>query len=289
MSAFPERWAERFGAALGFLAGTVLRLRRGIAARNLALALAAERDEKEQRRVLRAMYRHLGWCLAEFLRLSTWTPRKIAGRITLDGFDRLQAAIASGRGVVVVTAHFGNWDLLACLSARLGVPLHVVTRDLKGGRTNRSWMRMRAQMGVHLHPALGSGGALLSALRRGEVVAFVIDQHMPPKLGVSVPFFGRPASTTDAPAVLAARTGAAVLPAFLFREGFERHRLWVGPEIPLSAGPRKEATRESTARFSQAVEEVVRAHPEQWIWLHRRWKIAESPGGEPRLAQESSR
>jgi KDO2-lipid IV(A) lauroyltransferase len=165
----------------------------------------------------------------------------------------------------------------------------VVTRELKGSRTNRSWMRMRAERGVHLHPAEGSSKALLSALRRGEVVAFVIDQHMPPKLGVAVPFFGRPASTTDAPAILAARTGAVVLPAFLFREGFERHRLWVGPEIPLGAGPRKEAVRESTARFSLAVEKVVRAHPEQWIWLHRRWKIAVGPGGEPRLARESSR
>jgi KDO2-lipid IV(A) lauroyltransferase len=250
----------------------VLRLRRRVAVRNLRLALGEERDPAT---VVRGMYRHLGLSLVEFLRLSRWTPERIAERIRLDEFDRLQRAIASGRGVVVVTAHFGNWDLLACLSAKLGVPLHVVTRELKGGRTNRAWMQMREEMGLRLHPAIGSAGVLLAALRRGEVVAFVIDQHMPGKLGVPVPFFGRLASTTDAPAVLARRTGAAVHPAFLFREGFERHRLWVGPEIALADGPREEAATESTRRFSLAVEEAVRAHPEQWIWLHRRWKLAD--------------
>src|SRR5262245_26209386 len=118
--------AERFGAALGFLAGSILRLRRGVAGENLRRALGTTRAEAA--RILRLMYRHLGLSLVEFLRLSRWTPERIAERVQLDGFERLREAMRSGRGVVVITAHFGNWDLLACLSARLGVPLHVVTR-----------------------------------------------------------------------------------------------------------------------------------------------------------------
>jgi KDO2-lipid IV(A) lauroyltransferase len=234
------------------------------------------------------MYRHLGHSAAEFLRLATWSADKIAARITLDGFEQLRAAVRDGRGVVVVTAHFGNWDLLACLSAMLGIPLHVVTRELKGGRTNSAWMRARERRGVHLHPAAGSIGALLAALRRGEVVAFVVDQHMPGRLGVGVPFFGRMASTIDAPAVLAARTGAPLLPAFLFREGFERHRLWVGPRIPPADGERRAATLETTARITKVVEDTIRAHPEQWIWMHRRWKLADALEAEARHAQSGA-
>jgi KDO2-lipid IV(A) lauroyltransferase len=155
------------------------------------------------------------------------------------------------------------------------VPLHVVTRELKGGGLNRAWMSARARAGITLHPVSGSAGALLRALRAGGVVAFVIDQHVPGRWGVGVPFFGRLASTVDAPAILAARTGAPVLPAFLFREGFEHHRLVIGDRIPLPGGRGRDATIDATARFSHAVEEVVRAHPEQWIWMHRRWKLAE--------------
>jgi KDO2-lipid IV(A) lauroyltransferase len=242
-----------------------------VAERNLKLALP-DLDAAQRRRILRGMYRHLGLSLAEFLRISTWTAEKVAERITFDRFDRLRDAISGGRGVVVITAHFGNWDLLQCVAARIGVPLHVVTRELKGRRTNRAWMQMRAAMGVRLHAATGSANDLLRALRSGEVVAFVIDQHMPEKLGVPVPFFGRLASTIDAPAVLAARTGAPVHPAFLFREGFERHRLWIGPAIPLAAGRRREGVTASTALFTRALEDAVRERPEQWIWVHRRWK-----------------
>jgi len=252
----------------------VLRLRRARARDHLEKAKLGN-DDRERAHILSGMYENLGLCLVEFLRLSTWSRAKIDARITLDHFDRLQAAIAEKRGVVIVTAHFGNWDLLACLSAMLGVPLHVVTRELKGAGINRAWMEAREATGLKLHPAAGSAGALLAALRAGEVVAFVIDQHMPGHLGVGVPFFGRLAATTDAPAILAARTGAPVFPAFLFREGFEKHRLFVGEALPLAQGSRKEAALESTARFSRAVEEVVRAHPEQWIWMHRRWKLAE--------------
>lgn len=280
--ALPERWAAGLGAGLGFLAGSVLRLRRGRAALHLRRAGVGQ-GERERAAILRGMYRHLGLCLAEFLRLRTWTPQRIADRITLEHFDRLRAAIAAGKGAIVVTAHFGNWDLLACLSALLGVPLHVVTRELKGRAVNGAWMRAREATGLRLHPAAGSAGALLAALRAGEVVAFVIDQHMPGKLGVEVPFFGRAAATTDAPAVLAARTGAPVFPAFLFREGFERHRLFVGEAIGLCEGPRKEAARQSTALFSLAVEAAVRERPEQWIWMHRRWKLAD------RLEAEAAR
>jgi KDO2-lipid IV(A) lauroyltransferase len=256
-----------------------------VARRNLTLALGEARGGPERQRILRGMYRNLGLSLVEFLRLPTWTRDKIAQQLSLDCFDRLERAIAGGRGVVVVTAHFGNWDLLACLAAKLGVPLHVVSRDLKGGRTGRAWFAAREAAGLHLHAAQGSAGELLAALRRGEVVAFVIDQHMPPKWGVPVPFFGRPASTIDAPAILAARTGAAVHPAFLIREGFERHRLWVGTEIPLAPGRGRAAVRENTARFSAAVEEAVRTYPEQWIWVHRRWKLPEGALAQPAVAR----
>lgn len=271
----PERWAAACGVGLGFFAGRVLRLRRGRVDAHLARALNLRDDPPARARIARAMYRHLGLCLVEFLRLPTWTRAKIDAQVELDHFDRLRAAIAQGHGVVVVTAHFGNWDLLACLSALLGVPLHVVTRELKGRGANRAWMQARERTGLKLHPAAGSAGALLGALRRGEVVAFVIDQHMPEKLGVPVPFFGRLASTIDAPAVLAARTGSPVMPAFLFRQGFERHRLWVGEAIPLASGPRREASVASTARFTAVLEDVIRAQPEQWIWMHRRWKLAD--------------
>jgi KDO2-lipid IV(A) lauroyltransferase len=280
----PGSVAAAIGGALGFFAGSVLRLRRARADDHLRIA-GVGRDASARARILGKMYHHLGLCVVEFLRLSTWTRAKIDERITFEHFDRLERAVATGHGVIIVTAHFGNWDLLACISARRGIPLHVVTRELKGGGLNRAWMAERERAGVTLHPETGSAGALLAALRAGGVVAFVIDQHMPEQFGVGVPFFGRAASTIDAPAILAARTGAPVFSAFLFREGFERHRLAIGERIPLADGPLREAIVASTARFSKAVEDVVREHPDQWIWMHRRWKLAErvdaARAGEP--------
>ncbi len=273
-SRLPEQLAAALGAGLGFLAGSVLRLRRARADAHLRLA-GVGGDAAGRARVLRGMYHHLGLCVVEFLRLSTWTRAKIDARITFDRFERLEEAIAEGHGVIAVTAHFGNWDLLASIAALRGVPLHIVTRELKGRRLNRAWMEARSRAGITLHPDVGSAPSLLAALRAGGVVAFVIDQHVGETFGVGVPFFGRLASTMDAPAILAARTGAPVFPTFLFREGFERHRLVIGDRIALAGGRGREAVAASTARFSRAVEDVVRAHPEQWIWMHRRWKLAE--------------
>jgi KDO2-lipid IV(A) lauroyltransferase len=270
----PERWTARLGAALGWLAFSVLRVRRRVAVDNLRRSLGLPRRPAE--RLARRVYSHLATGALEFLqvhRLSLVRSRALLGDRILERIDRLR----QGRGLLILTAHLGQWDLLACAAGLCGVPLHVVTRSVKNRCINRLWMERRRRCGVRLLPARGSARAAMRALEDDEVVALVLDQHDPE--GAAVPLFGRPAATSTALARMARASGAPVLPVFLVRDergaGF---RLVVKELIDVPRTPdRWGDVLAATTRFNQTIEEVVRAYPDQWLWLHRRWKIDELP------------
>ncbi len=268
----PERWLRGIGACLGWLA-YALGVRRRVTLENLQRALGLPRADA--RRLARRVYGHLGRGALEFLTVGRLDRERASRILEGPGLGRLQQLLAAGRGLLVISAHLGNWDLLACAAARLGIPVNVVTRQIKRTWINRFWMGERAACGVRLLPAQGSAGAIFRALRQGEVVALVLDQHEPG--GLPVPFFGRPAATGTAAARLARATGAPVVPAFLPREG-AGFQLEVGEVVDLAwTGDRAQDVQRATERLSAEVEVAVRRWPEQWLWLHRRWKTPSRP------------
>ncbi|MCB9538804.1 MAG: lysophospholipid acyltransferase family protein [Myxococcales bacterium] len=172
----------------------------------------------------------------------------------------------------MLTAHLGNWEVLVRAGAALGVPVSIVTRRFRAAWAERAWRRLR-RGGAGLIVAEGGARAVLAALAAGEVVGYVLDQHMPPRRAVWVPFFGRPAATSPDLARLARLTGAPVVPLFTWRGPDGRHVVEVQAPVALPRTADAAADiLEGTRRCAAVVEAAVRARPEQWLWIHRRWK-----------------
>jgi KDO2-lipid IV(A) lauroyltransferase len=271
--ALPLSWAVALGAALGWLWHTLVPIRRSVARSNLRLAFP-ERSEAERRRIARDSYVQLGRSAAEFLRLPGLNPERAAALVSREGIQHLQKALAQGRGAIVATAHFGSFDLLACSEALRGLPLNVVTRRQHSPGVDRFWMAVRSRCGVRLLPERGSALRLHRLLGQNQVVALLIDQHMPAGRGIPIPFFGKPAATTPAPAVLALHSGAPILPASIERIGGGFHRLVIEPPVEVV---RSQNRAEDVRRICQALnswlERRIRERPDHWLWLHRRWKL----------------
>jgi Kdo2-lipid IVA lauroyltransferase/acyltransferase len=190
--------------------------------------------------------------------------------VRFEGWDIYERAVAQGRGVVWGVAHFGNFELLARAAGRRGLKLSVIVRNLRDS-FGRWVLSQRTQTGVRNLPDRGSSGAALAALRRGEVLAIAVDQNMRPSRGIFVDFFGSKACTTPAAAVFALRAGAPLLAAFPVRQSDGSHVVKVrGPFSTQRSG--HAAVEDLTQQITRAVEEEIRARPDHWFWVHRRWK-----------------
>lgn len=279
-----SRLSPRVTAALGRLLGDVvwslLRLRRAVVMENLAAALP-HLSPLERCRTAREVYRHLGRVALEYFQLRQLTPERARCLIGDENLERFRALLSRGRGALVLSAHLGNWDLLACSAAVCGIPVNVITRRIKNRSLDRFWTSRRRRCGVRLLPASGSARNVMRALRRNEVVVFVLDQHAPG--GEVVPFLGRPAATSRSLARVARATGAPVVPVFMPRLGSEYASQVLDT---VEVGETKcdsldddslDDVRLSTTRYSAIIEQVVREYPTQWFWLHRRWKVVVNP------------
>jgi KDO2-lipid IV(A) lauroyltransferase len=242
-----------------------LGIRRRVALENLARAFP-EKGAGERRAIARAAYLQLGRSLMELLRPMP--------EVRFENWEIYQRARAPGRGVVVAIAHFGNFELLARASAARGERMTLIGRRLRGW-FNRWLVEGR---GLKTLPDRGSSAAALAALRRGEVLAVAIDQNMRPSRGIFVNFFGTPACTTPAAAVFALRAGAPLITAFSTRELDGSHTVHIrGPYHSPSKG--HAAVADLTQQITAALEEAVRARPDHWFWVHRRWKTRPSGHG----------
>jgi KDO2-lipid IV(A) lauroyltransferase len=279
MSAGFSRFGLGVGAGLGRLA-YLLGFRRRVALDGLRRAFPAL-PERERRRIARAAYGQLGRSLAEIALARTVPDSDLEHLVRFPDLHRLLGARAQGRGVIVAVAHFGNWELLARAGVRRGLPITAITRPLRG-TANRQLLAARREGGMRELPDKNSMLAALDVLRRGEFLAIVVDQNMRPSRGIFVDFFGEQACTTPAAAVLAHRTGAPLLAAFPLRQPDGTHVVHV--QGPFETGLRGHAAVVAlTQDLTRAVEEMVRAHPDHWFWVHRRWKTRPSlaPGSGP--------
>ena len=262
----------RVGEALGSLARVLSPRHYAIVMTNLRIAFGGEKEESELRRLASACYRHLGKSLMEFIRLPAFTRDDIKRLVELRGKEHLEAALAAGKGAILLTAHLGNWEMIGARIAAEGYRLSVIARAQRDDALTGLLRGTREVTGMRvLHQEVAVMGAL-RALRRNEVVGILLDQNAGDD-GVFVDFFGRPASTAAGAALFALRTGAAVLPSFGWRLPDNTHVAVMEPALPLiSTGDQAGDVRANTAQYTRAIEEHIRAHPEQWFWLHKRWK-----------------
>jgi KDO2-lipid IV(A) lauroyltransferase len=283
----PSRLASRLArAALAAVAAFVawlawaLGIRRRVVLENLRLAFP-EKTEGERRAIARATYRNVARLAPEFLLAPRMTAGELERVFSYDGWERFEAARARGRGVIACTAHFGNFEMLAAAHNLKGIPITMISRRMGKSSVNDLWRKARARAGVE--DLLVRKGETLRearrALERGRVLGYVIDQNQPLRRAIFPTFFGVPAATSPTPAVLALRTGAAVIFALALPLGGGRHRVLIeGPlEVP-DTGDRKRDILAFMQDLNDRLERHVRAHPEHWYWLHRRWKTR--PEGE---------
>ena len=271
--ALSPRWAIRLGAVLGWGWYRLVPIRRNVARRNVAGALGDVLDARSREAVIRGMYRHFGVSIVELLRFSALPPAALRSSVDVEGEIHLDRAVAQGRGVLVLTAHLGNWEVLVRAAVLGPRPVSIVTRRLTSRAAQDAWRALR-QGGATLLDASESARSIVRALAREEIVAFVLDQHAPPRRAVSVPFFGVPAATSLGLARIARMTGAPVIPAFVSRHG-DRHRIRIEPPVAVPRTSDRDAdVALATAQFTRCVELAIRRAPEQWLWIHRRWKLA---------------
>ncbi len=282
--ALPLPLALRLGAGLGELFYLGDRRDRRVALFNLRLAFP-EKTAGEHARILRASCRNLGRMAAEFCHL----PRLEAGHLSQSvrfadraGWERAIAR-AGQTGAVILTAHFGNWELLAYVHGLLGHPITLVHRAMRNRVFDEAITAVRAGAGTRAIKKRAAAKEALRTLEQHGMVAIPADQNQIFSYGVFVDFFGMPACTTPGPARLAMLTGAPVFPVFLVREGEGgRHRIEVLPEVEMvTTGDRAADIRANTQRCTAVIEDMIRRYPEQWIWFHKRWKTR--PPGEPKL------
>ena len=196
-----------------------------------------------------------------------------------------QEAVTAARGslVLILSGHFGNWELLVFAHGMRGHPVHMVHRAMANPRVDRWLHDLRARAGTRMLGKGTAAGGVLGVLHERGLLVLPIDQNSTRRLGVFVDFFGVPASTNSGMARIALRAGAPVVPAFIVREGWRaRHRVRVLPLIEVERSGDLEAdVQRATQRFTAVFEDMVREHPDQWLWMHKRWKTR--PVGAPRL------
>lgn len=287
VTAAPERVAERAAAALAGLAGGPLGVRRETVERNLRIAFPEAADEWVRETAV-ATYRHLGREAAAILRLSKVPPGEVVERTITPGFDELMETLGEGKGALLVTGHYGNWEIAAAAVAARGVPISAIVRRQRNRLFDVRLDAVRRRLGVETIDQRSAPKEVPRLLRAGGVVGIVADQDAR-RAGIFVPFFGRPASTARGPALFALRLGAPVFVAVARRLPGEEVRYELASErlqIP-ATGVLEDDLHTLTAAIAAHLEREIRVAPEQYFWFHRRWKTRPKP--EPRGSEEGMR
>jgi KDO2-lipid IV(A) lauroyltransferase len=281
-AAMPLERALKVGASLG---SVIMRLDAGnrpIGIKNLEIAFPALAPDARLK-ILAEMYRNWGRLIAEWPHSRLLNRDNIEKFITYDGIENLREAVAIGekRGAIILSAHYGNFELLPLAHSIYGYRLAMIHRPNRNPAIDRDIRRVRTSFGAEIIERKQSGLALLKYLRRKYHVAVALDLDV--RDGVFVDFFGKQACTSDGVARIAMATRAPVVPAFMVREGHTaRHRITVLPILELATSrDREECVRENTQRMTAAIEMMIRRRPDHWNWIHRRWKTR--PEGEPRF------
>lgn len=264
--------AEQRGARLGGFLYCIDRKHRERTKANLAIAFP-EWDEKKRHEVAREVYRHFGRVMGDFVRSGVRTPQEVNDSIEAEGAEIFDQLVSEGRGMIGVTAHFGNWERFAQWVAAKGIPVSVVARDANQEGVQEMVSQLREKTGVSLLSRGNAARQILTKLRNGEFIGILPDQNADECF---VPFFGKPAGTVMGPAVLHMRTKAAIIPCYCVRIGPGKYKVIVRP--PIDPDCIEKNPEEITRLINVDLEFMVRQYPEQYLWLHDRWKEARRRG-----------
>ncbi len=270
----PRTWAMVTARCLGCLAYYGIRRQREMALDNLKRAFAGEKSDHEIRDIAKRVFEHLAMTAAEVLQFPKLDFEKASKLIDLgDAFQVYDDILREGKGLISVTAHLGNWELLAGIFGLKGYQGGVLARRIYYEPYNRWIVGLRNSVKVPTIYRDRSSRQILDILSRNQIVGMLPDQDIDSLKGVFVDFFNRPAFTPEAPVKMALASGAPIVPNFLVRQPDGRYR-WVMGEIirPSVQTTREDAIREGTERWMHQFEKIIQKHPEQWGWMHNRWK-----------------
>ncbi len=274
----PRRWLISVGPWLGRLFHRLDRRRRETAVANVRAAFPA-RSDAECRAIVRDAFANLGRHVLDLLRFDTMRGDQVKALVEFEGEERVEQALATGRGVMFYTGHFGFWELQIMVHAARFEPILMVARTLDNPLLEAMIERVRTRVGTRVIPRQGAVRGLLRALLRHQSVGMMIDQHIQDRSAVIVQFFNRPAATTSAIATLALRAGVPVIPVFALPLPGGRYRMVYETPVKMPDPESADAVRVLTQRCTDVLETYVRRYPELWLWMHRRWRAADAAAG----------
>ncbi len=278
----PFQTAFRIGEGIGSLLFWIDRPHRRIGLTNLALAFP-HKSQTEHLHILRESWLNLGRLIVEFCHFHSLTPDNIAERVRYADQSQWQTIVAKYEkmGALILTGHFGNWELLAHAQACYGFPTHIIHRRLRNPFIDDFIVQQRQHSGNTVIRKTTAGMEVFRAIRKKGAVAVAVDQNASGRMGVFVPFFGQQASTSTGLAGLALATNVPVIPAFLIREhGSWQHQIVLLPPVePIRTGDQEADIEATTAKFTALFQRMVEEYPDHWLWIHKRWK--RRPAGEP--------
>lgn len=277
----PLRARLAVGDALGFVWFHVVRFRRAIVLDNLRIAFGDSLPPAELRRLAARNFRHYGRNLVEIFASLSWKTEDYVRQLRIEGLEHLEARMKEGKGGVLLASHLGNWELCVAAGAARGLPVDVVVKRAKNLAAERFLKTFRSRSGAGFLIEEGTARDILRSFSKGRFVAFVLDQFMGPPIGLPVRFFGHEAGTAAGLALLADGRDIPIFPVFSYRAADGGLTSVVEAPLDFSdlSGTREERLFRMTQTFNDTIESQVRRHPDQWLWLHRRWKAYR---GEPR-------
>ena len=274
LAVLPLRWSLKAGEILGLLLFYLWGRRRRIAVENLMNVAASGSISLHApiEAVIRDDFRNLGKSFAEVIKIYYGLGKKVLESVDIEGSEHFCKAKSQGKGVLYLTGHCGNWELIALAASVRLAPMSVVARPMNNPYLNSLIEKLRRRYGNSVIYKRGALKSIVRTFKGNGCVGILMDQAVVPEEGYVIDFLGKGAWTTKMPAIIARKTGATPLPAFIHRTT-KGHTIKIYPEVELSQNSDiEEAVKEDTRRFSGFVENYIREHPAEWLWIHRRWK-----------------
>jgi len=270
----PGRLADRVAVLLGRAAYYILTSRRRIARHNLYRAFGDELSPDKIERIVREVFINISRTTIEFARQPVLTPEKILEMVSAnEGRHYFDKVLAEGKGAMLITGHFGNWELMGGWVAAMGYPLDFLVGQQHNRNVDELFISFRRALGVGIIPIGVAARKVIKSLRANRMVAVVSDQHAASG-GAIINFFNRRASTPKGPAAFAVKVGCPILFGCSIREGYNKHRVEIDPPIyPPQSGDTEQDILTMTQKYGKYLEARIRKYPDQWMWTHRRWKV----------------
>jgi KDO2-lipid IV(A) lauroyltransferase len=270
----PEGFALWVGGQLGKGMYYLDLEHRKVAIQNLHIAFGQEKSESEIQGIAKRTFQNLGMMAVEFFRIPKMDAEMFKERVKIEGLEEALKLLEKKKGALLLIGHFGNWELMGLMSKVIGNPIMVIAKPMKQNKwVDRFITKIRNASGLEVIPNVKASRKVMKALSQNRLVGILIDQRAKRSEGVWVDFFGKKAPSTPALAVLAMRTGAPILPVFMIRNGFQKHRLLIKEPLQLvDTGDVNEDVETNTQLINHTLESMIRQYPDQWFWVHRRWE-----------------